>query len=530
MHRHDLSFAHTGFCPKLILDYLNQKPSVRWLYDQFPNTKGFEQQMQVKQTSFPNASRSVLVKCLQRQYEGISMSNLTAHNLDALSRENVFTVTTGHQLNLFTGPVYFLYKIVSTINLAKALKAAFPAKDFVPVYWMASEDHDFEEINHFFFKNTKISWDIESGGAVGKLSTEGLEAVWERFAKILGDSFNVPDLKHLFYEAYLKHKTLAAATRCLVNALFGAYGLVIVDGDDSELKGVFSPYMERELTAKKTFDSLSKTNAVLKKEYPLQVNPREINLFYCSDHLRERIVCQGGQYHINNTDRSFTKAEILAELKAHPERFSPNVVMRSLYQEVVLPNLCFVGGASELSYWLQLKGCFDEESVPYPILVLRNSVLFISSKQKSKRERLGISVADLFLPQDALLRKKTRELSPLPLDFSKQKEELKSLFNSLKPLVQQTDASFKGALDAQEQKQLKGMKNLEKRLLKAEKKRLSDTLRRIQELQAALFPNEGLQERNINFSELYLTHGKDLIPFLMRTLDPLKPAFSVLEI
>jgi bacillithiol biosynthesis cysteine-adding enzyme BshC len=288
--------------------------------------------------------------------------------------------------------------------------------------------------------------------------------------------------------------------------------------------------MERELTAKKTFDSLSKTNAVLKKEYPLQVNPREINLFYCSDHLRERIVCQGGQYHINNTDRSFTKAEILAELKAHPERFSPNVVMRSLYQEVVLPNLCFVGGASELSYWLQLKGCFDEESVPYPILVLRNSVLFISSKQKSKRERLGISVADLFLPQDALLRKKTRELSPLPLDFSKQKEELKSLFNSLKPLVQQTDASFKGALDAQEQKQLKGMKNLEKRLLKAEKKRLSDTLRRIQELQAALFPNEGLQERNINFSELYLTHGKDLIPFLMRTLDPLKPAFSVLEI
>ena len=253
-------------------------------------------------------------------------------------------------------------------------------------------------------------------------------------------------------------------------------------------------------------------------------------MFYCRENLRERILLEGDCYKINNTALTFTKAEILSELQMHPERFSPNVVLRPLYQEVVLPNLCCIGGGGELAYWLQLKELFADFQTPYPILLLRNSALLVASKQVEKLQHLQLAAAELFLPQEELFAKKTKQLSKLPLDFSSQKETLASLFNGLKPLVQQTDASFEGALRAQEKKQLKGLEKLEKRLLKAEKKKLSGVLYRIKTLQDELFPRKGLQERNVNFSELYLEVGPELIPMLLQNLHPLEQSFAILEI
>lgn len=183
-----------------------------------------------------------------------------------------------------------------------------------------------------------------------------------------------------------------------------------------------------------------------------------------------------------------------------------------------------------MAYWLQLKELFAEFQTPYPILLLRNSALLVSSKQVEKLEHLKVSAAELFLSNEELFAKKTKELSKLPLDFTIQKETLATIFEGLKPLIQQTDASFEGALKAQEKKQIKGLEKLEKRLLKAEKKKFSDVLYRIKTLQDELFPRNGLQERNVNFSELYLEVGPELIPILLQNLRPLEQTFALLEI
>lgn len=215
-----ISFQSSGYFSKLMQDYLDQKPELKPLYNNFPTLENFEKQIAEKSANFDHNNRAVLTYALHKQYQNIEISDLTRQNISLLALENTFTITTGHQLNLFSGPLYFLYKIISAINLTKELKSKYPSYNFVPVYWMATEDHDFEEINYFNFKGKKIRWNAESTGPVGRLSTEGLEDLFEIYSKELGSSTNANALKKLFEDAYLKHENLADATRYLANALF----------------------------------------------------------------------------------------------------------------------------------------------------------------------------------------------------------------------------------------------------------------------------------------------------------------------
>jgi len=524
-----ISFQNSGYFSPLMNDYLNQKPHLQSLYNRFPNLENFEAQIQEKKKNFDDKNRAVLVSVLQKQYSKISTSDLTKQNIEALSNENTFTVTTGHQLNLFTGPLYFLYKIISTINLTKELKAKYPSQNFVPIYWMATEDHDFEEINYFNFKGRKFRWNKESSGPVGRLSTEGLADFFEVYAQELGSGKNAEAIKKLFQESYLKHSNLAEATHYLANELFGEYGLVILDADNQDLKRNFIPYIKEELI-QQTLHKLVLETAEKLKNYTIQVNPREINLFYLEDDLRERIILENGKYKVNNTKIEFSESEILELLKNHPEKFSPNVIMRPLYQEVILPNLCYIGGGGEIAYWLELKSFFDAVKVTFPILLLRNSALLATEKQAAKADKLGLSWSDLFSKQKDLADKKTALLSEFPIDFTPQKELLRKQFERLYEIANQTDKSFAGAVKAQEAKQIKGLGNLEKRLLKAQKRKHSEELDRIIDLQNELFPNQSLQERQANFSEFYIENGESFIPQLCNQLKPLEDNFNIIAL
>ena len=531
-----ISYQNSGYFSPLMNDYLDQKPNLQSLYNRFPSLENFEAQIQEKKENFNgnnningNTKRAVLVSVLETQYAKINTTTATLNNIKLLNGSNTFTVTTGHQLNLFTGPLYFLYKIISTINLAKELKTKYPSQNFVPIYWMATEDHDFEEINYFNFKGRKFRWNKESTGPVGRLSTEGLADFFEVYARELGSGTNADAIKKLFEESYLNHSTLAEATHHLANALFGECGLVILDADNQDLKRTFIPYIKEELLNQTSHKKVLETNENLKK-YFIQVNPREINLFYLEDNLRERIILENGKYKINNTKIEFSESEILELLENHPEKFSPNVIMRPLYQEVILPNLCYIGGGGEIGYWLELKSFFDAVNVTFPILLLRNSALLATEKQVKKADKLGLSWKDLFSKQSVLVNLKTAQLSEFPIDFSIQKEHLRKQFQRLHEIALQTDKSFLGAVKAQEAKQIKGLEKLEKRLLKAQKRKFSETLERIIDLQNVLFPNQSLQERQANFSEFYLENGENLIEELLLQLKPLDTNFEILTL
>jgi bacillithiol biosynthesis cysteine-adding enzyme BshC len=524
----NISFKSTNYFSSLICDYLDKKPGLSQFYNRFPNLDNFKAQIEEKSLSVRAQSRTILVETLKKQYKNSDVSESTLQNIEALKQSNTFTITTGHQLNLFTGPLYFLYKIISVINLSNELKQKHPESNFVPVYWMATEDHDFEEINYFNFKGKKVQWNRNFRGAVGELSNNGLDEVFELFSTALGNGKKADLLKELFAKSYLNHDNLAAATRFLANQLFKNYGLVIIDANDTDLKRLFIPFVEEELTSQTSFKEVSKTNEILSKSYSIQVNPREINLFYIKEDLRKRIVFEDGVYKVNNSNISWSKSEIQKVLLEHPERFSPNVIMRPLYQEVILPNLCYVGGGGEIAYWFQLKQYFEKVNVPFPMLLLRNSVLIQSENQQKKLEKLNITNEDIFLKQDELIKKKVKELSEIEIDFSNQKVHLKEQFKNMYVLAEETDKSFLGAVKSQEVKQLKGLENLEKRLLKAQKIKLADHVSRITELQNELFPKQILQERNTNFSEFYLEYGTQLIPKLIKNLEPLKGEFTIL--
>ncbi len=524
-----ISYQNSGYFSTLMNDYLDQKPNLESLYNRFPNLENFEGQILEKKNAFEDKNRAVLVSVLQQQYSKISTSVLTHQNINDLSYSNTFTITTGHQLNLFTGPLYFLYKIISTINLTQELKARYPNYNFVPIYWMATEDHDFEEINYFNFKGRKFRWNTESTGPVGRLSTEGLADFFEVYARELGNGKNANEIKRLFHESYLNHSTLADATRYLANELFKNQGLVILDADNQELKRIFTPYIKEELLNQTSHKKVLETVENLKK-YNIQVNPRAINLFYLEDNLRERIVFENGKYKVNTTPIEFSENEILSLLAHHPEKFSPNVIMRPLYQEVILPNLSYIGGGGEIAYWLELKSFFDSVKVTFPMLLLRNSVLLTTEKQTKKIAKLGLTGSDLFLKQDNLKNECIKKLSEIPIDFTVQKEHLQKQFEGLYEIANQTDKSFIGAVKAQENKQIKGLENLEKRLLKAQKRKYSEELERIIDLQNELFPNQSLQERQVNFSEFYLENGADLIPLLLKRLKPLENNFDIIRL
>ncbi|PRX55517.1 bacillithiol biosynthesis cysteine-adding enzyme BshC [Flagellimonas meridianipacifica] len=527
-----IPFRKTGYFSQLICDYLDQKEELKPFYNRFPLLENFESQILEKQKNYNPSHRSVLVESLKSQYKGFNVSETTQENIDLLLKDTTFTVVTGHQLNLFTGPLYFLYKIVSTINLVSELREKHPDFNFVPVYWMAAEDHDFDEINFFNFEGQKVQWNVDASGAVGRLKMDGLDSVFKTWTNKLGNSIQAERLKELFQKSYLESGNLAKATRFLVNELFGQHGLVIVDGDDSELKRLMIPFAQKDIFENIPFKSVSESIGQLEKispNYKIQVNPREINYFYLEEGLRERIVEGDGVFKVNNTEIVFTTNELRDELTKYPERFSPNVIARPLYQEVILPNLCYIGGGGELAYWLELKSYFDELDVTFPMLLLRNSALLMTQKQADKVRKLQLNSSDLFMKQHSFINKKIREVSNIDIDFGPQKKYLEEQFQSLYELAKNTDPTFLGAVKAQEVKQKKGLDTLEKRLLKAQKRKLKDHVVRMAELQNELFPNQSLQERQANFSQLYLEMGEDLIPQLMASLKPLDSCFSILR-
>ena len=325
--------------------------------------------------------RSVLRADLERQNEGLSLSALSRENIHKLENPNTFTVTTGHQLCLMGGPMFTLYKILTVIRLAEELNAKYPEYAFVPIFWMAAEDHDAEEINHYFGSfEEKVSYIGAFGGAVGRHKLE--------------DSITsaIPEAYQTFFRPGV---TLAVAFRELINHLFGQYGLVILDGDSPALKAQFSSIMERELLERPSLAKVEEATAELASEgYHGQVHPREINLFYLSEGRRDRLVWKEDHFEVLGSGQTFTVAEIKTELAQFPERFSPNVILRPLYQECILPNLAYSGGWGELSYWMQIKGVFDHFGVNFPMLVPRMNATLVDAETMERWEELGFEPVD----------------------------------------------------------------------------------------------------------------------------------------
>lgn len=506
MQTENIPLDETDCFSSLFVDYIKEKPELKAYYSHFPSIENF--QSIIENRNFPQDHRSVLVETLEKQYDGLKVSGKVTENIKSLALENTFTVTTGHQLNLFTGPLYFIYKIVTVISACRNLKKKYPNQNFVPVYWMASEDHDFDEINHFYFEGKKLQWETDQKGAVGKFQLDGIEEILNQ----------LPDGADFFKEAY-SQETLAQAGRHYVNHLFGEEGIVVVDADDRSLKNLFIPVIEDDLfthSAQKA--SAQDTEGIQTLGYKTQVSAREINFFYLEDGTRERIEKDGNDFQVVDTDIRFSEAEVRQLIKDTPEKFSPNVILRPLYQETILPNLAYVGGPSEAVYWLQLKSVFEHFETPFPLLMPRNFALVISKNDTSKWNKTGLSSKDLFLSKDQAFEKWVRANSTQDLSYVEELKQISQLYTELGKKASAVDPTLMQHLDALETIAEKKLVKAEKKLVRAEKRKHTDGQAQINSVKDALFPSGSLQERHDNFLNFYL-NDPQFIQTLLDTFD-----------
>jgi bacillithiol biosynthesis cysteine-adding enzyme BshC len=524
----NISFEETGLFSKVFTDYIKGESYLAPFYQYQPTITGFKKAIEDRTNQ--NISRDVLVKVLNEQY-GKKGSDATNKNISSLADKNTCTVTTGHQLCLFTGPLYFIYKIITVINLAERLKKEYPANNFVPVYWMASEDHDFAEINHTYLFGKKIEWSGDSlaGGPVGKISLETLAPVLDGLLTIIGESEKAVELKKILVEAYSGNKTLAEATFAFVNALFGKYGLVIIDADNAELKKLFIPVITDEINNQSSFKLVSATDEKLAKHgIEPQIFARDINLFYVNEQGRNRIEKQNDSYLVLNTKTIFTKEQILAEVNQHPERFSPNVILRPVYQQMILPNVAYIGGPSEVAYWLQLKAVFEYHKAMFPLLMPRNFAMVIDKGTAGKMDKFKLNAKDIFLETEELVKSYVIS-NDGGIDFNTEKEKLKAVYDEISAKIKTIDTTLIALAEAELQKQYNALKVIETKLIRAQKQKDETNVNQIKKMKEKLFPDGSLQERHDSFIPFYLQYGADFFEMLRKEFNPFEYSMAVIS-
>ncbi|MEQ9466925.1 MAG: bacillithiol biosynthesis cysteine-adding enzyme BshC [Ekhidna sp.] len=506
MHTETIPLDETDCFSSFFIDYINEKETLKPFYSDFPSVKNFKSAIEKRR--FPASNRKVLVDAVHEQYNDLTINSAVSQNIQSLGDDKTFTITTGHQLNIFTGPLYFIYKIVTVVNACKTLKQAYPDYHFVPVYWMASEDHDFAEINHFFFEGKKYEWKTDQTGAVGHFDPSGLTEMADKLPK--GAEF--------FKEAYSR-ETLAGAVRSYVNHIFGNEGLVVVDADHPKLKGLFAKVIEDDLFIHSAENLVAKTSDSLESlGYKTQVYARQINLFYLGKGIRERIEKTKDGFTVLNTDLQFSDDQMKSLIESNPERFSPNVVLRPLYQETILPNLAYVGGPSEAIYWLQLKAVFDHFETSFPLLMPRNFALIIPDEVSKKWEKTGLSHADLFLNTDKAFTKWVEANTINALTYQEELQKIHTIETELKEKAAEVDPTLVQHLDALHASFSKRIEKAEKKLKRAEKRKHEDRRRQIEAVKETLFPGGSLQERRDNFLNFYL-QDPQFIQKLLTTFD-----------
>lgn len=513
----------------IVLDYIDRADTLQPFYSFTPSLAGIQQQIEQRKNFATD--RQVLVNVLNEQYNNISPNEKVRNNINQLTDSNCYTITTAHQPNLFTGPLYFIYKILHTIKLAEHLQQSLPNYSFVPVYYMGSEDADFDELGHFYLEGEKKEWNTKQTGAFGRMKIDKeLIKIIETLHGQLGIFPHGKEILQLLNRFFKEGETIQQATFKFIDALFGQYGLIVLIADHPALKKQMTSVFKDDLLKQLASDIVEETSKKLDENYKIQAKPREINLFYMVDEIRSRIEFVNDHYIVHGTRLAFSKDELLNELEKHPERFSPNVILRAVFQETILPNVAFIGGGGELAYWLQLKGLFNHYKVSFPVLVLRNSFLIIEERWKSLVQKLNLELDNVFLSTEEIINKKVTEDSKLELSLNGTYQKSNDLYDSLKHQAGSIDSTLTQHVERLKTQQLEKLKELEKKMLRAEKRKFGDQQRQVEKIKNRLFPKNGLQERYDNLLYYYAVYGSAFIEKLYEHSLALEQEFTILEI
>ncbi len=522
-----MNFEETGNFSALVLDYLKADESLKSFYRHPATLEGIKQSIEERKGF--KTDRKLLVDQLKFQYRDVSPNSLQLSYIEKLLQENTFTITTAHQPNIFTGHLYFIYKIMHAIKMADELQKLIPENNFVPVYYMGSEDADLEELGEVVVAGKKLVWETKQTGAVGRMH---IDAAFLKIIKEIGGQIGVQQFGAAMIskmeKAYTIGKSIETATFEFVNDLFASFGLIILLPDEATLKKSFEPVIKKEIEEQFSSRELQKTIAAFPPKYKIQAAGRDLNLFYLDKDSRQRLLLTETGFAIENTDRVFTKQTMLEEVENEPRNFSANVILRPLYQEYILPNIVFIGGGGELAYWLELKSVFAAASIPYPVLMLRNSFALLDKKTAAAIKKLNFSFADFFKGEHELVNAVVVRDSENKISVSEEKFALLKIYSTLRKDAAAVDKSLERHVWALQAKAINHIDQLEKKMIRSAKKGFKVQIKNISKIKSFLFPAGNLQERVEGLLYFYSEFGTALLHDIYENSPALEPKFVLL--
>ncbi len=506
--------------------YQKNDPKLRRFYKYTPEIDSFKDAIAERRKS--KIDRGQLYSSVMQQYADLDSSDLQKQNIEKLKEDNCFTVITAHQPSLMTGPLYYIYKVISVINLSEQLNKKYPDVHVVPVLISGGEDHDFEEINHLQIYNKKLVWNaVHENESVGRMPTGGLEEILNQLQEICREDSAGQVLLAQCKEILSRADTYRDFATGIAILLFKKYGLLVLSMDNPEMKSLISEIIHDEVfnaSNKVLIETAQKEIAA--SGFDTQTHIRDINFFYfTNENKRLRIEREGERFIILGSSISFSEEEMRKEITDHPERFSPNVNMRPIFQETVFPNLAYLGGGGELAYWLERKVQFEHHGIPFPVLMRRNSVAIVNKNQQKSLDKLGLGIQSLFSSKHEIINSFLQNTSGEAFALTDSIEQLEAIYAQIKVKAEELDQTLGPKVEAEKAKSIKAIESLEGRLKKVIKQKSESSLGKIDKTYEALFPSGSLQERKVNFLQFYDSMGDEFIDGLKEHLDPFNKEF-----
>jgi bacillithiol synthase len=523
----DIPFRNIPHQSALFLKYLEFSPDAMRFYQHAPTMESLER---LAVGGFPSMTfpRKDIASILRRQNTLFGAGTAVMQQIDELEKPDSVAIVTGQQVGLFTGPIYTIYKALTAVRIARELqKRGIRA---VPIFWMETEDHDFQEATHRTVLDSETSAKVADFGkalfhesdialhSVGSLRfPESIKNATEDFLRYLPESRENPLVRALLESSYAPGATFALAFARLLQQILSGFGLVCFDPSDAESKRLVSPIYQRALQDSDTFLSalLQRNRELQSAGFHTQVSILENSTVVFFKPQEERRVleqCPQG-FRLKNSDCEFTREELQECAQKTPEKFSPSVLLRPIIQDHLFPTIAYVGGAAEIAYFAQIETLYSLFQRPMPVIWPRNGFTLIDAETASEMGRLNIDFKDCFLERTDLMEKVLHQsgFSKTTENLNHLQEHLDQELSKIRPDLEAIEARLAPMLDKAQRKILHNVHYLKSRVVRLETTQNASIAHRIDSILNQGRPNGNLQERELTILYFLAEHGLSVL-------------------
>jgi bacillithiol biosynthesis cysteine-adding enzyme BshC len=516
---------------KIFQDYTNDVQNVKEFYP-LHYKDNISWQTIIDKVRARNADYSELGNILERQNTDFGINQKILDNIEKLASGSAFAVVTGQQTGIFTGPLYTIYKAMTAIRLSQYLSEKYQA-DFIPVFWVESNDHDLKEANHIYLLDSnsdqrKIEYNpsqyIIDSSVKDVIVDDSFTMAIDDFEKSLPNTEFKSDIFGIIRDSYLPSKSISYGFGRMMSKLFGKYGLVLIDPSDSEIKKLMLPIFQKE--AEHPLKSVEILNSAGEKlrlsgyECPIEKSDDSTCIFIEIDGARRKLYYRNERFEFDSCDMVLSKSELLETLQIAPWRFSPNVALRPVIQDYILPTVSYIAGPGETAYFAQLSEVYQHFGVNMPIIHPRASFTIIEGRIQRVIEKNKLEIADLMEDHARLFSRLSREQAPVEIEVLIESSRLclEKVFKSLSSELSNIDPNLANIVESARKKVDLQVNILKDKAYQSQRGRDEVTRSQIKRACMNVFPEGEPQERVFNIVQYLVLYSTQLLDEIMSAI------------